>query len=255
MAGQAGGYPRTKVIASVSIFGVVYTVLRLIPTVPMIGLAGATFSLSDLVAPIYGVVLGPLVGGFSVILGTFLAIAFGKPVTFMFLDFLPATVNAVTVGLLMKRKRIPVALLFAALLAAYLLNPLSLVLVKLPLAGSSISIPFNWMHFAALIVLLSPLGFKAASWVRTPKSIHLAKGLAVFALIGTMAQHAAGSLLFEVVLGQYLRVIPASAYPGIWTAIFLLYPVERSILVLLAVAVGTPVVRSLKASKLIYVEG
>jgi hypothetical protein len=228
---------RTRIIATV------YTVLRLIPTVPMIGVSGS-FSLSDILAPLYGVLLGSYVGGFSVILGSFLAIGLGRPVTFMFLDFLPATINAVALGLLIKHKWMPVVVLYTVLLVAFLLHPLSIFLVQV----GSFSFPFAWMHIVAFIVLLSPLGRKAAQWIETLTTINIAKGLVIMIFIGTMMQHLMGNLLFEVVLGQILESIPAGAYPGYWTAIFFVYPWERLALIAFGVLIGTPLVRVLKKS-------
>jgi len=238
---------KTRIIASMAVFSALYTVLRLIPTVPMIGVSGS-FSLSDILAPLYGVILGPYVGGFSVILGTFLAIGLGRPVTFMLLDFLPATINAVALGLLIKRKWMPVVVLYTVLLAAFLLNPLSRFLVQVPLGNSAFSFPFAWMHIVAFVVLLSPLGRKAAQWVETLKTANVAKGLAIMAFIGTMMQHLMGNLLFEGVLGQILGSIPAGAYPGIWATVFFVYPWERLALIVFAVVIGTPLVRVIKKS-------
>jgi uncharacterized membrane protein len=234
---------RTRIIATVAIFSALYTVLRLIPTVPMIGVSGS-FSLSDILAPLYGVLLGSYVGGFSVILGSFLAIGLGRPVTFMFLDFLPATINAVALGLLIKHKWMPVVVLYTVLLVAFLLHPLSIFLVQV----GSFSFPFAWMHIVAFIVLLSPLGRKAAQWIETLTTINIAKGLVIMIFIGTMMQHLMGNLLFEVVLGQILESIPAGAYPGYWTAIFFVYPWERLALIAFGVLIGTPLVRVLKKS-------
>ena len=71
--------PKTKIIALVSIFTALYAVLRIIPTVPMIGSSGNWFSVSDVIAPLYGIILGPYIGGLSIIIGTFLAMAMGRP--------------------------------------------------------------------------------------------------------------------------------------------------------------------------------
>jgi hypothetical protein len=205
----------------------------------MVGVAGA-FSLSDILAPIYGVILGPYVGGLSVILGTFLAMAMGKPVTFMFLDFLPATINAIALGLLIKRKWIPVILLNVILLLAFLLNPLTSLFIG--------PFPFAWVHILAFIFLLSPLSRKAIRWIETLNTIDVTKGLAIIAFIGTMMQHLTGNLLFEGVLGQLTGTIPAVAYPGIWSTIFLIYPWERLALIVFAVIIGTPLIIVIKKS-------
>lgn len=239
---------KTKIIAFVSIFTALYTVLRLIPTMPMIGASGATFSLSDVIAPLYGVILGPYIGGFSIILGTFLAMALGKPVVFMFLDFLPATVGAVSLGLLIKRKWALVVVLNLVLLAVFLIHPLTSVFVDISMDSTVFSFPFAWLHIVAFAVLLSPLGRKAVQWVDTLTTEKIATGLAILAFVGTMMQHLMGNLLFESILAQPLGSIPAVAYPGIWTSIFFVYPVERFALVALAVVVGTPLLKVLKNS-------
>jgi hypothetical protein len=152
---------KTKIIASIAIFSALYSILRILPTVPMIGAQGASFSVSDVIAPIYGILLGPYVGGATVIIGTFLGMAMGKPVIFLGLDFLPAFVNVVALGFLVKRKWWPVIGLYVVLMAGFLLNPLTTLFINI----GGIAIPFTWLHIAALIVLISPLGYKAGKWV------------------------------------------------------------------------------------------
>ncbi len=254
MAELSSGKGRSRVVASIAVFAVLYAVLRLIPTFPMIGVSGAVFSLSDMMAPLYGVILGPFVGPLSIILGTFLAIALGKPVSFLFLDFLPATFNALAVGLMMRRRFAAAIGLNILVLAVFLANPLTLIFVKVNLSTVSLSLPFHWMHYLALAMLISPLSRWAAGWVRGASAANLAKGLAVLTFIGTLLQHSTGGILFEVVLGQYLGVVRPEAYPAIWNTVFYIYPIERAILVVLATIVGTPMLRSLKASRLIYVD-
>jgi uncharacterized membrane protein len=235
---------RTKIIASIAIFSALYTVLRMTQTIPMIGVEGGKFSLSDMLAPLYGVILGPYVGGFSVILGTFLAIALGRPVSFMFLDFLPAFVNAVALGFLVRRKWWPVVVLNAALLLAFLWNPLTSLFITV----GNISFPFAWLHIVAFVVLISPLGRKAGQWVETLKPVNLTAGLAILAFVGTMMQHLMGNILTEVVYGHITGTMSTEAFGTMWTAVFFVYPWERLILVILAVVVGTPLVRVLKKS-------
>lgn len=234
---------RTKIIASIVIFSALYAALRVIPTIPMIG-TQATFHLSDVVAPIYGILLGPYTGGLSIIIGTFAAMGMGSPVTFLGLDFLPAFVAAVSLGFLIKRKWLPVIILNIGLLLAYVANPLTLNFVNTPVGV----IPYLWMHLVAFVVLISPLGRKAGQWVDSSNSAKVTAGFAILALIGTMMQHLMGGVLFEVIPGQIIHSISASAYPGIWNVVFYVYPIERSILILAAVLIGVPVTRVLKKS-------
>ena len=236
---------RTKIIASIAVFSALYAVLRIIQVFPIVGIPGARFSVSDALAPIYGIILGPYAGGISVIIGTFLGMALGKPVIFLGLDFLPAMVNAVAVGLLVRRKWIPAIVLNVALLAAFILHPYTSFLVTVP--GTNILFPFVWLHIAALAVLISPLGYKAGAWVKTFKTKYLIVGLAILAFVGTMMQHLTGNILYEIVLGEPIGGLTAIDFKTlIWPSIFLLYPWERLVLVILAVLIGLPLIKALQ---------
>jgi hypothetical protein len=239
---------RTKILAAIAVFAALYAVLRAIPTVPMIGAEGAKFSASDVVAPLYGIILGPYVGGVSVIIGTFVGMALGKPPVFLGLDFLPAFVNAVALGFLVRRKWVPVIALNAVLLLVFLTYPLTSAFVNIPFGDGAAVFPFFWLHLTAFAVLVSPLGRRAGQWVSTLKPTRLTAGLVVLAFVGTMMQHLTGNILYETILAQPIGYIPPSSFPGIWTGIFLLYPFERLALIILAVVVGVPLVRVLKKS-------
>lgn len=241
--------PKTKIIAIMSIFTALYAVLRIIPTVPMIGAPGASFSLSDIVAPLYGLILGPYIGGLSVIIGSLIAF-FGKPPVFMGLDFLPATVAAVSLGLLIKRKWIPIIALNLVLLVVFLLHPNTSVFINVPLSDITIPLPFAWLHIVALLALISPLGRKAVEWVSTPTAAKAATGIALLFFIGTMMQHLTGNLLFETIMAYPIGSIAVESYPGIWASIFFLYPIERAALVVFGTIVGTPLLRILKSTLL-----
>ena len=239
---------RTKVIAAIAIFSALYSVIRQIPMGPMIGLSGQ-FSVSDSLAPLYGIILGPYTGGISIIIGTFLAMAMGKAPVFMGLDFLPALVNAVAIGFLVRRKWEPVVLLNAVLLAVFILNPLTSFFINIPIGNTTVAFPFLWMHFIAYAVLLSPLGHKAGEWVTTLKPSKLTMGIAILAFVGTMMQHLMGNILSEVVRSQILGVTLPEAFPTvIWPSAFIVYPWERLTLIIITVAVGVPLVKALRKS-------
>jgi hypothetical protein len=226
---------RTKQIALLTIFTALYIVLRFIPFSMLIGPTGGFLSVSDFLAPIFGILLGPYFGGLSIVLGNFGAIGLGRPVSFYGLDFLPDFMAAVSTGFLYQNRRSRWAIVVtinAALMGIFLVNPLTTVFIS--------SVPFAWLHIVAFIVLLSPLSLMAAKWLQTVNYKKVVSGVAIFAFIGAMIQHLTGNILFEVVLGQVTNSIPLVAYPGIWTGVFLVYPVERLILIVVAIVVGTP---------------
>jgi hypothetical protein len=235
---------RTKIIASIAIFSALYGVIRLVPLGPIIGLS-QYFSVSDSLAPLYGILLGPFTGGISIVIGTALGWLMGKPVSFLGLDFLPALINTVVIGLLIKRQWKPVIILNAVLLAMFILSPYSLPMIAIP---GIFYFPFLWMHIVALIVLISPIRSKAVFWIETLKSTHIPWGIAILAFIGTMIQHLAGNLVYQLVVGQPIGGLTAEGFQPIWTAAFFAYPVERSALIIITVLVGAPLVRILKKS-------
>lgn len=235
----------TKQIALIAVFAALYAVLRLIPLGPMIGLS-RSFSVSDALAPILGIILGPFTGGLSVIIGTFVAMALGKAPIFMGLDFLPAFMNAVAVGFLIRRKWIPVAAIYGVLLALFVLSPYTLLTVQV----GSIPVPFMWLHIIALIVLISPISFMAVSNVRKSNIAYLALSVAVIAFIGTMLQHLTGNLLYQFTFGVPIGGWTAADFAGYWNLIFYAYPVERLVMVIIATLIGVPLIKILKKSVL-----
>jgi hypothetical protein len=234
---------KTKIIAAIAIFSALYTALRAIPTLPMIGAPGASFSLSDVIAPVYGIILGPYIGGASVIIGTFAAMGLGRVPAFFGLDFLPALVNAVALGFLVRRKWWPVVALNALLLVAFVINPLTLNFIATPVGV----FPFVWLHIIAFVVLLSPLGRNAGQWLNDSKPLKVTVGFIIMAFIGTMMQHLTGNILTEVVRVQLAQVTSAEMLTTIiWPSVFIAYPWERLALIILAVVVGVPLYKVLK---------
>ncbi len=235
----------TKYIALIAIFSALYAILRYIPLGPMIGMP-ATFSFADALAPLLGILLGPFAGGISVIIGTFSAAALGKPLFFLGLDFLPAFLNCVAMGLLIKRKWIPVTILYAVLLGIFLVSPYTLLTVQV----GSLAVPFVWLHVVALIVLISPLRAKAVDNIKKFNIPRLTLSLAVLVFIGTMLQHLTGNLLFQLILGPPIGNWTVEQFAATWTLAFYAYPFERLLMVLIAVIIGVPLIVAVKRSLL-----
>jgi hypothetical protein len=235
--------PRTKTIAIMAVFIALYTVLRIIPSMPMIGSSGDWFSVSDVIAPIYGLILGPYVGGLSVIIGTFTAMVFGRPVSFMLLDFLPATVAAVSAGLIVKKKWIYAIGLNVVLLVLFLIHPNTSIFVDYSIGSTTLTFPFAWLHFVALAVLVSPLGRKIGQWVKTKDITKLTIGVALLFFIGTMMQHLMGNLLFETIKAVPIGYLDVSVIIAGWSIVFPLYPVERLVLIIFGTMIGVALVK------------
>jgi len=243
--------PNTRQLAVVVTFAVVYFIFRMIPTFAMVGVSGGTFSLADVIAPLYGIILGPW-GALSVTLGTFLAFAFGRPMIFLGLDFLPSAVDVLLVGLLMQGKRLLAVVIYVVLFMAFLLNPYTSILIpiSIPLLNLKMLVFYPWLHLAALIVLISPLSKKAPEWVNGSSLKNITYGVLIFTFIGTIAQHLVGGILYELVLGMLAGQAPET-FRLLWNIVFWLYPFERGFLIGLSTVIGVPLVKALRSSGLL----
>ena len=235
-----------KKIAIISSFSVIYGISRIIPSFPVVGVPGASFSLGDVLIPIYGIFLGPTLGFASIMLGTFLGFVFGKPPIFLGWDFLPAASATLFVGLMMRNKRMISAVLFLIALTIFLLLPYTEILISL---NEQVQIPFNWMHIIALLLIISPIGKSAIRSISNNTSSFIV-GFFIIAITSTLFKHIIGGIMFQTTLGIYLGAIEADAFPRIWQVIFYVYPIERIAIAILATIVGVPVIKSLKRSGL-----
>lgn len=241
----------------------VYVVFRAIPTFPMFAVPGATFRAGDFVAPLYGIVLGPLIGPMAIALGTAVGFFLGAPPVFLGLDFLPAAVCAAVVGLVTRSRRIEAVLLNIAVIAVFLLLPFSPSLISV----GDYQVPYVWLHLVGLALLASPLTTGAALVVSRNWSFQEGESrfrrillgyenpvLAVFvlALAGTLAQHVTGGIITQIVIGLNFNQTPRgyATWQDFWTFIFWLYPPERAIITAGATLIAAPAVIALKFSRL-----
>lgn len=236
---------QSKKIAIISIFSVIYAIMRILPSFPLIGVPGASFSLADILIPVYAIIAGPYIAAVSIGLGTFLGFVFGKPLIFLGWDFAPATFSALFIGLIIHKNRLPAAIMFALGLIIFIMLPHTELLIPIT---NQISIPYNWMHILALLVLISPIGTKSINLIKenSNKTIF---GLFIIAIIGTLFQHIIGGIVFVSTLGIYLESINPEAFPGIWKSLVFIYPIERLAIALAAAMLGTPILKTLRSNK------
>jgi len=221
-----------------------YVIPRTLLLDRLIGVSGS-ITFSGVVTPILGVFLAPSYGIFAVFLGTMIA-AFipGSAGTLKFagLDFLGGALNVALISYLARGRRFEAVLMYLATIGLFVINPNTEIFVggtfpnrPIPfqwLQLPSPPIPFLWLHLVGLAVLVSPLTLNLWNGISTGARRDVARAVFVAAFIGTMLEHAVGGILF------------ASLFPKValfsWPAIFLVYPFERAIIVIIAVLVCTP---------------
>tara|TARA_Y100000590_G_scaffold187693_1_gene213944 strand:+ start:2071 stop:2820 length:750 start_codon:yes stop_codon:yes gene_type:complete len=233
---------RSKQIAIIASFAVIYAIMRIVPSFPVIGAPGASFSMADILVPIYAIIFGPYIAATTIFLGTFLGIVFGKPIIFLGWDFLPATMGALFIGMIIHGKKIVAIFLFVIGIVVFNLLPYTEMMIPI---NEQISLPYNWFHIIAALALLTPLTNMSMNWIEE-NSKKAIIGLFIISIIGTLFQHIIGGTVFVVTLGVYLQSINPDAFPGIWKTIFYVYPIERLAIAVISAIVATPILRSIK---------
>jgi hypothetical protein len=241
---------KKRVVPLAATFAAVYAILRLMPIFVMIGGSGRVFSTTEFVAPLLGIILGPYVGSVAGVIGTFLGIMLTGRMNFFGLDFLPIMMNAAVLGLLMRRRRIPAIVLYSALIALFFAHPSTLHFVPVSFLGSTVSIPFIWLHIITWIMLISPLSMKSIEWISGASEKKRVTAACILSLIGTTAQQLTGTLLFASMAVPLMGMTP-TALQVTWTAVFYTYPIERLAIILpAATVVTTAVVRTVQSTRL-----
>ena len=227
---------RSRVVASAAVFAVVYAILGLFPVAAYIGVS-SFLTFREILSPLAGMLFGPATGGFSMVIGNFVDFAFGKPVTFDFLDFIPDLASAFLAGLVFTGRRKAALAFPVVLILWYSLDPLSADVVQV----WGFPVPFYWMHILSVVVLGGALVLEGRGVLQR---LHPAfVGATVFA--STMTGHIAGSILYENVLVRVNHLLTPEAIEGAWQAIFYAYPAERLLFTVLGTAVAVPVLRAL----------
>lgn len=231
---------RSYAVASAAVFAVVYALLGLFPVSAYIGVS-SFLTFREVVSPLAGMLFGPLTGGFSMVVGNFVDFAFGKPVVFDFLDFIPDLASAVMAGLVFTGRRKAALALPVVLILWYALDPLSKDIVTV----GGFPVPFFWMHLVSVLALGAAF---AAEKVGLLGRLHPGY-VAATVFASTMTGHIAGSIMFENVVGRINSVLTPQAMAFYWNAIFFAYPAERILFTVLGTLVAVPVLRALSRRK------
>ncbi len=224
-----GGFD-TRKLSLTAALAAIYTIFRLIPISRLIGINGS-ITASGMVIPIIGTLVEPEYGVLAIFIGTMVA-SFSplNPLRFAGLDFIPGAMNLVAVSLALRGRRLRVSMILLTIIALFALTPNTRIFV-----GSNLEsppLPFFWLHLLALGVLASPLSKNIVDWLQTRTYSRVAASIGIAAFGGAMIEHLSGGILFAFFLG------PGAA--RFWPAIYLVYPIERTLIVAGAVLISTP---------------
>jgi len=192
---------------------------------------GKVITIAAVVSPLMGIILGPSLGSVTVTLGGILGAYLAQTGPFGPLSFIPGAAAAFCSGLLYEGERRASAVLYSVLLLAFAFYPST---------GPAWLHPyFVWLQLAGLVLLISPLQSKAREFMRNQSnSLELSLGVGLISFIATLFSHVVGCMMFE------LLYLPTSRD---WQILTILYPIERTIITIMAVLIGAPLIRTLKA--------
>lgn len=247
----AGEIPRRRLVPLAATFAAVYGTLRLIPFSLWIGGFGRTFTATEFVAPLFGILLGPYVGSVAGVVGTFLAIILTGRMNFFGLDFLTVLANALVLGFLIRKRWLLSLLLYSILLALFFVHPATLHFMPITFGNGRVQVPFVWLHMVAWMILASPLGTLSVCWIYERVPWKATCGACILTIIGTTAQHLTGLILYATLAIPLMGMTP-EALRGVWNASFYVYPVERSIVIFASTIVAAATTGALIAGGLIH---
>ena len=177
---------KSKQIAIIASFAVIYAIMRILPSFPVIGAPGASFALADILVPIYAIIFGPYIAAATIFLGTFLGIVFGKPMIFLGWDFLPATMGALFIGMVIHGKKVFALGLFIIGIVIFNLLPYTETLIPInEQILSAFNFVFSRVAFPATHVIprISILSLAAANIIATASSWPGSQSKIIFFLI------------------------------------------------------------------------
>jgi hypothetical protein len=224
----------TRDLALAVCFTALYVVFGAVKISPIIGLSGQAITAAAILAPIIGIILGPYVSTLSTFLGGIIGISFGY---FSQLSFASGIGAALCSGMTSKGKRtisIAIYLFLLSLLAFH------------PVVGPAwLYPPYLWFQIVGFIILISPLQSIATKNFDSKSSSKLLYAFFVTSLTSTIAGQIAGSTTFELIISPDIN-----AATGTWVTTALLYPIERVIIAIGAMLIGTALLRVLKSANL-----
>jgi hypothetical protein len=136
------------------------------------------------------------------------------------------------------------------LIALFFAHPSTLHFVSLSLLGSTVLIPFIWLHIIAWVILVSPMSTKSIGWISGRSEKKRVAAACILSLIGTTAQQLTGTLLYASMAVPLMGMTP-EALGVAWAAVFYAYPIERLAIILPAATVVTAaVVKAIQRARL-----
>ena len=230
---------KAREIALTVCFTALYAIFSFLPISPIIGLPGKAITAAAIMAPIMGIFLGPYLGILSTILGGiigFFAGSFSPP------SFISGVIAASCAGMLYTGKRSLCAFAYFSLLFLFSFYPF--------VGPVWLYLPLMWFQIVGFLLLISPLQSSAVKSLNSGNNSNNLQAFFIISLTSTLAGQIAGSLTFEL-LSWPIFLADMKAWEIYWRGLTILYPVERTIIALIASFMGAALYKVLKSANLV----
>jgi len=207
-------------VAFAGIMAAFMAVAGFFPAIPLFGL-GKVISFGEVIMPLIGILLGPLVGGYAALVGALIGETIAPyGAVFGFLTFIPPTLGALNAGLLSHKKWKLSFLLLGSLVVLWYTTDVGAELYYFP-----------YLHIIALF-MIAIFGRKLSDLDK-----NLFPKFFIISFCAVLTDHMAGNLIF------ILLYSPAKAA---FSAILVQYSFERTLMALFSAIIGTGVLKILK---------
>lgn len=239
-------------IALVASFAALYIVLSLIsPFIPAIGIPDIKIRLEASFASLFGFVLGPYLGASAALIGTLGATMLHGATLFDLIFVFNPALNALIVGLVLRKQWKVAFAMFALTILAFWLTPICAPLSEYWSVGLGAN--FDKILALLLIIPISRImqqGRKDESRLGVSTSLSF---LLIFLLsfVGNQADAALGNNIFALpAVYEGLFSLSVDATRWLFTVSPFIYPVIRIIQAFVAASLGLPLMRALRKMKI-----
>jgi len=228
----------SKDLALTASFASLYAVLSAIPLFPVIGAVGKNFTVAVIIAPLVGLIIGPYRGALAASIGGFIAWSITQYGPLVQFSFVPGAATALCSGYLYRGK-------WKTFIVIYSL--LFLAIAFYPVIGPMWLYPYYlWFQLIGLVVLIFQAKLETVNALnKHSRMSELSFGVGVISFTATLFGHMVGGLIFDAL--YFPAFYPNVDYwRSLWQILVFVYPLERTIVVLISILIGAPLIKALR---------
>ncbi len=228
----------TKKVALISTMTAMYVVLSYLPGFPVVGVSGAKIGVISGIAPLYGFILGPVLGILTTFLGAFINRVLTGASLFEWLTLPSMPISAFIAGALSRGRLND--------LSGWKISAAILTILIATWYGTYVgrAVPlFAILHWIGLINILV-LRSKLAKLFHSDLKRNLTLSILLGSYTATVTGHMYGCLAF--ILAAELLIINTSDLPSLFTMLIPIATFERLIFTAISTTIGVPLFSTLK---------